>query len=254
MRVRRAAGLITITVLASGAAARDANRAALPFAVGERLSYKVDASGIGGRGTMSVDGPVDVRGTETYLLRFDVKAGVGPIKGKNLTESWLDPDRMAALRFRALEKRPFSKHEEEVELYPEERRWEMENGKSGDSPTDAPLDELSFIYFIRSLPLDADTAYTFNRFYDPQRNPTTVRVISRDSLSTAAGQFRTVLVEMRVRDPQRYQGEGTLRFYLSDDACRIPVRIESAMPNVGLVTFSLESFEHPSGSCTAEGK
>ena len=254
MRAKRAVGLLTLTVAASGAAARGADRSALPFAVGERLSYRVDASGIGGRGTMSVDGPVDVRGTETYHLRFDVKAGVGPIKGKNRTESWLDPDRMAALRFRASERRPFAKHDEQVELYPEERRWESENGKSGDSPTDAPLDELSFIYFVRSLPLDSDTALTFNRYYDEQRNPTTVRVISRDSLSTVAGEFRTVLVEMRVRDPQHYKGEGTLRFYLSDDACRIPVRIESAMPNVGLVTFSLESYQHPSGSCAAEGQ
>ena len=90
MRVRRAAGLLTLTVVGSGAAARGADRDRLPFAVGERLSYKVDASGIGGRGTMSVDGPVEVRGTETYLLRFDVRAGVGPIKGKNLTESGLD--------------------------------------------------------------------------------------------------------------------------------------------------------------------
>jgi hypothetical protein len=254
MRAKTAVGLLTLTVAASGAATRGADRAALPFAVGERLSYRVDANGIGGRGTMSVDGPVDVRGTPTYHLRFDVKAGVGPIKGKNLTESWLDPDRMAALRFRASERRPFSKHDEQVELYPEERRWESGNGKSGNSPTDAPLDELSFIYFVRSLPLDSDSALTFNRYYDPQRNPTTVRVISRDSLSTAAGEFRTALVEMRVRDPQHYKGEGTLRFYLSDDACRIPVRIESAMPNVGLVIFSLESYEHPSGSCAAEGQ
>jgi hypothetical protein len=241
-------------MVAGGAAARGADHAALPFAVGERLSYRVDASGLGGRGTMSVDGPVDVRGTETYHLRFEVKAGVGPIKGKNLTESWLDPDRMAALRFRASERRLFSKHDEQVELYPEERRWESQNGKSGDSPTDAPLDELSFIYFVRSLPLDSDSLLNFNRYYDAQRNPTTVRVVSRDSLSTIAGEFHTVLVEMRVRDPQHYKGEGTLRFYLSDDACRIPVRIESAMPNVGLVTFSLESYEHPSGTCVAEGR
>ena len=254
MRLERAVGLLALTIVAGGATAHGADRTALPFALGERLSYKVDASGIGGRGTMSVEGPVDVRGTETYHLRFDVRAGVGPIKGKNLTESWLDPDRMAALRFHASERRPFSKHDERVELYPDERRWESENGESGDSPTDAPLDELSFIYFVRSLPLDSDSALTFNRYYDARRNPTTVRVISRDSISTAAGEFRTVLVEMRVRDPQHYQGEGTLRFYLSDDACRIPVRIESAMPNVGLVTFSLESYEHPSGSCAAEGQ
>ena len=252
MRVPGAVGLLTLTVAVGGAASRGSDRAPLPFAVGERFSYRVDASGIGGRGTMSVDGPVDVRGTETYLLRFSVKAGMGPIKGKNLTESWLDPERMAALRFRASEHRPFSKHDEQVELYPEERRWESENGKSGDSPTDAPLDELSFIYFIRSLPLHADSTYTFNRYYDEQRNPTTVRVVSRDTVFTTAGAFHTVLVEMRVRDPSHYKGEGTLRFYLSDDQCRIPVRIESAMPNVGIVTFMLESYVHPSGPCAGE--
>ncbi|HEY9515649.1 MAG TPA: DUF3108 domain-containing protein, partial [Gemmatimonadaceae bacterium] len=228
------------------------DRAPLPFGVGERLTYRVRASGVGGRGTMSVDGPVDVRGTETYHLRFDVKAGFGPFKGANRTESWLDPLRMAALRFHAFERRPFSRHDERVELYPEERRWQSENGTSGGSPTDAPLDELSFIYFIRSLPLPADSAYTFNRYFDADRNPTTVRVVSRDTIATDAGAFRSVLVEMRVRDPRNYEGEGTLRFYLSDDLCRIPVRIESAMPNVGVVTFVLEAYVHPSGPCGAE--
>lgn len=252
MRVPRTAGLLTLVVVVGGAAASHTDRVPLPFGVGELLTYRVDASGMGGRGTMSVGGPVDVRGTETYLLRFDVKAGVGPIKGKNRTESWLDPLRMAALRFHASERRPFSRHDERVELYPEERRWESANGKSGDSPTDAPLDELSFIYFIRSLPLQADSTYTFNRYFDLLRNPTTVRVVSRDTISTAAGSFHTVLVEMRVRDPSHYQGEGTLRFYLSDDRCRLPVRIESAMPNVGVVTFMLESYVHPSGRCEGE--
>ena len=37
----------------------------LPFAVGERLVYEGKVRGIGGRGTMWVDGPVDVRGVPT---------------------------------------------------------------------------------------------------------------------------------------------------------------------------------------------
>jgi hypothetical protein len=244
--------MVVLIAMGRPAATPPSERPSLPFGVGERLTYRVRANGMGGHGSMSVDGPVEVRGTETYLLRFDVKAGIGPIKGVDRTESWLDPQRMAALRFRASERRPFSKHDLRVELYPEERRWEAANGTSGDSPTDAPLDELSFIYFIRSLPLDADSVSTFNRYFDEQRNPTTVRVVSRDTTATDAGTFRTVLVEMHVRDPRHYAGEGTLRFYLTDDACRIPVRIESAMPNVGVVTFTLESYVHPSGPCAAD--
>src|SRR5690606_7895857 len=114
MDARKAVGLLVLVVAASGSAARSADHAPLPFVVGERLSYRVDASGIGGRGTVSVDGPVDVRGTETYHLRFDVEAGFGPVKGKNRTESWLDPVRMAALRFHASERRLLSKRDERV--------------------------------------------------------------------------------------------------------------------------------------------
>ena len=52
-----------------------------------------------GKGEMSVGGPVDVRGIEVLVLRSEMKAGVGFIRGTGLTQSWLDVDRMAALRF-----------------------------------------------------------------------------------------------------------------------------------------------------------
>lgn len=228
------------------------DRAPLPFGVGERLTYRVRASGVRGHGVMSVEGPVEVRGTETYHLQFTVDAGIGPLKGVERTESWLDPNRMAALRFHMYERRFLSKHEERVELYPEERRWETDVGRSGESPTDAPLDELSFIYFLRSLPLEPGGSYELNRYFDAERNPTHVRVLSRDVVATDAGMFHTVLVEMRVKDPRHYAGEGILRLQLSDDACRIPVRIESRAPDVGVVVLTLQSYVHPFGQCSSE--
>jgi hypothetical protein len=54
---------------------------------------------------------------------------------------------------------------------------------------------------------------------------------------------------MRVRDPRRYRGEGVIRVNLSDDACRIPVRIESRMPVVGAAVMLLAS--HNLGACAA---
>jgi hypothetical protein len=50
---------------------------------------------------------------------------------------------------------------------------------------------------------------------------------------------------MRVRDSRRYKGEGVIRINLSDDAMRIPVRIESAMPVVGTAVMTLQSFNNP---------
>jgi hypothetical protein len=219
----------------------------LPFSAGERLTYKVrvERMNAGGRGSMTVEGPVTIRGRPAYLLKFDLEAKVGPFKGVDNTQSWIDAERLVSLRFHKHEKHVLSSHDESVELYPEARRWEEPNGIIGESPSDDPLDELSFIYFMRTLPLDADSTYGFNRHFEPGRNPVTLRVIGRDTVATGAGTFRTIVVEMRVKDPRRYKGEGVIRFNLTDDECRLPVRIESKMPVVGTTVLTLESQSHP---------
>jgi hypothetical protein len=211
----------------------------LPFAVGERLVYEGRVRGIGGRGTMWIAGPVDVRGVPTYELHFDFFARVGPLSVSQKSTSWLDPERMAALRFEKREKHLLTRREESVELFPDERRWRARNGDTGASPTDAPLDELSFIYFVRTLSLTSDSTLRFARHFDSDRSPTVIRLIGREQVSTPAGSFNTVVVEMRVRDPQHYKGEGTIRFSISDDRCRLPVRIESNVPDAGNVVLTL---------------
>jgi hypothetical protein len=215
----------------------------LPFAVGERLEYEGRARGVGGRGAMWIEGPVTVRGVETYELHFDFAAHLGPVSVSQKTISWLDPSRMAALRFSKQERNPISRHSEVIELFPDERRWEASGGGGGDSPSSEPLDELSFIYFIRTLPLLTDSALTFTRHFDVVRSPTTVRLIGREQVTTKAGSFATVIVEMRVRDARHYKGDGIIRLAISDDRCRLPVRIDSDVPGAGRVVLSLASVD-----------
>jgi hypothetical protein len=217
--------------------------AQLPFAAGEQLRYRVSAGKLGtiGEGVMSVDGPVDVRGTATLVLRSEVHARVGLIKTTERSESWIDPTRMAALRYRKRTRGMFARGgEERVEVFPDEQRWEGRHGKVGQSPTSAPLDELSFIYYLRTLPLGSDTVDRIERHYNRDRNPIAVRVIGRDTTQTRAGTFPTIVVEMRVKDPQRYGGEGLIVIHLSDDVHRYPVRIESSVPVLGATVLTLE--------------
>jgi hypothetical protein len=227
----------------------------LPFAVGEHLTFRARATrmGVTGRGTMWVEGPVTVRGRSVYVLHFDFRAGLGPVKAVDRTESWLDPVAMAALRFHKHERHPLSNHNERVELFPDQQRWEAEDGRRGVSATDAPLDELSFMYFIRTLPLTLGATYRFDRHFEADRNPASVRVLGRDTVTTPAGEFRTILVELRVRDPRRYRGEGLIRINLSDDERRLPVRMESTLPIIGNAVLTLESYTAgPSQTLAAE--
>lgn len=217
--------------------------AAPPFQVGERLQYAVRLSAVSlrGHGAMWIDGPQLVRGTETYVLHFGFKARLGPVKVSDTTESWLDPRRMASLRFVKRERHPFSSSDEDVALFPEEKRWSAADGTKGEAITAAPLDELSFIYFLRTIPLVTDSTYRFNRHFDAARNPTLVRVLGRESVTVGAGTFPAVVVEMRVRDPARYRGEGVIRIHFTDDERRLPLRIESTLPVAGTALLTLEA-------------
>lgn len=217
---------------------------ALPFGVGERMTYRARVASVGtvGHGAMWIEGPVTVRGVSTFLLRFDMRAGFGPVKASDRTSSWLDTGRMTSLRFAKRERSPVVNHSEEVELYPEAALWRSAGGESGATPTNRSLDELSFIYYIRTLPLAPHAVYRVDRHFDSARNPTTVAVIRREPVTTAAGEFQTVLVEMRVRDSRRYEDTGVIRINLSDDGRRIPVRIASRMRVLGTVVLTLESY------------
>lgn len=239
--------LSTLALLSLCAGFAPAQPAAeVPFQVGEKLTYRVRVAKLGtiGQGTMWIEGPAEVRGQQTMVLRSDFRTRVGLVRAVNHSWSWLDARRMAALRFTKHERQPLSKHDETVDMFPAERRWESADGDAGSSPTDAPLDELSFIYFIRTLPLEQGATYRFDRHFDAARNPITVTVTGRERIVTNAGEFDALLVEMRVRDPARYRGEGIIRLAISDDGCRIPVRIESSMPIVGTAEILLEAHSH----------
>lgn len=244
------AALVALAALASlgGPAAaqqRPGSHPPLPFAVGEQLHYRVTAGRFGkvGRGTMSVEGLEEVRGQPALRLRFAIRGRVGFVRVANTTESWVDPQALTSLRFSKKERQFLGSHREQVEIFPATREWHAggdDAGARGTTPTDAPLDELSFIYFLRTLALDSGATYSVSRHFQAARNPVAVSVLGRETVTTPAGVFATVLVEMRVKDAHHYEREGVIRLNFTDDEWRIPVRIATSMPVVGTTVLTLE--------------
>lgn len=219
------------------------DNAIMPFSVGEKLTYQVRlANGAKvGTATMWIEGPIDVRGISTYLLRFDSRIRIAFIPAVSSSSSWFDPLRGSSLRFLKHERNPLTHQDESVDFYPDQKEWKSANGEVGQSSSSMPLDELSFMYFIRTLPMTPGATYRLDRHFDVLRNPTTVSVMRREIIPTPMGELRVILVEMRVRDPRHYKGEGVIRIHLTDDDCRLPARIESTMPVIGTAILSIDS-------------
>jgi hypothetical protein len=248
--LRSALLLAPLVALSSPSAAAQAP--VLPFAVGERLEYAARAPhGLRGKATMWIEGPESVRGVPTMVLRFAFSTRIGFVQISDRTASWLDPIRFAAMRFSKDELRFMARHSELVQIDPAEQQWSAADGRSGRSPSSVPLDELSFIYWIRTLELAKDSTLVLERHFDPARNPTVIRSLGRSTVETGAGRFATREYEMRVRDTRNYRGEGVIRFSVSDDPCRRPVRIESAIPDAGRVVLTLASATPAIAGCGA---
>jgi hypothetical protein len=228
------------TLLLCGGGASAQTLAAVPFSPGEQCVYR-GTSRLGriGTGTMSV--ARDSAGDRMYLLSFDFRGRIGFFRVSDRTRSWFDPRAMSSQHFTKRERSPITSRDEDVRMDVAGRRWQDRVRGGGSMATDSPLDELSFIYYVRALRLAEGDSYSLSRHYDPSRNPVTVRVIGRGVITVPAGSYRTIEVEMRVVDPVRYHGVGIIQLHLTDDERRIPVRIESAIPRVGRMVMSLES-------------
>ncbi len=213
----------------------------MPFSVGEKLTYEVSIAKGGKVGTaaMWIEGPADVRRVSRYLLRFDSRIRIAFLTAISRSSSSFDRLRGSSLRFLKRERNLFTNNDESVDLYPDQKEWKSANGEPAKART--PLDELSFMYFIRTLPMNPGATYRFDRHFDLTRNSITVDVIRREVIRTPMGELRVILVEMRVRDPRHYKGEGIIRIHLTDNDCRLPARIESTMRVVGTAILTIAS-------------
>jgi len=238
--LRAALPLLLLLGLPLAARAQDFN-GERPFMEGEVLAYQVSLGqhGRSGTGWLRVESSQPLREEPVVLLRFDFETTVGPFRLQHHSRSWLSTRRMAALRYEVDERVPFNSVRERVDIFPDARRWVLRDAW-GRSTSLEPLDELSFIYALRTLALTPGLVYRLDRHFDERRNPVVVRVPRREVRRVPAGEFATVLVEMEVHDPERFGGRGVLRLYFTDDARRLPVRIESQVPIAGLLVLELE--------------
>jgi hypothetical protein len=221
----------------------DANgRAAVPWRVGERLEYDVRFKGIRvGQGLMAIDSTADVRGRETYHLTFRVKGRALWFSVNDVIESWIDTRTLNSLRFAKDQQEGRREKEIRYEIYPERATYDQLDDEEGEvRSVSNPLDDGSFLYFARTLPLRDGDVYVLHRYFRPDRNPVRIRVLRRETIRVPAGTFRAVVVQPSIKAKGIFSEGGKAEVWLSDDADRLILQMKSSLP-VGSLNLHLKS-------------
>jgi hypothetical protein len=216
--------------------------APVPFGPGEMLRYTVRLGALGRRGeaSLTVVGLDSVRGHTTYHVSMVIEAGLWFAKVNDHYQSWFDVTNLVTRRFiQDVDQINYERYRH-WEFYPEERRFERRDKiQGGDIPTNLPLDDVSFLYFVRSLPLEVGEEYTFDRYFKEGGNPVVIRVLRKDTVQVPAGTFETVVVQPIIQTTGLFSQGGEAELHFTTDKRRLLVYLKSKVPLVGALSLHL---------------
>lgn len=240
-----AAGLAHGQAAGRGAETWNSAPAAVPYGPGESLEYRVKLGGIPtGAGSMTVLGLDTLRGRPVYHARFSVGGGFLFFQVHDTLQSWIDIYNLSSHRFRQDLKEVRYERHRQFEFFPDEMRWVRADGKEeGKLVSSRPLDDVSFVYFVRTLPLEPGQRYRFDRYFKEDGNPVILEVLRRDTVTVPAGTFATVVVRPRIQTDGLFSRGGEAEVHFSDDERRLVVQMRSKVPVIGSLTLELRRYE-----------
>jgi len=226
-------------VLTDSAAART------PFGPGEHLVYRVKLGWFNvGYGHLTMEGLELVGDRITYRATMGIN-GRAVVSLDDSYTTWFDIQTLQSWRFtRDMNQGSYTGTRDYV-FDPARMMWErQDNDESGPLPSPEPFDEITFMYFIRTLPLEVGETYTFDRYFKDTGNPVTVEVLRRDTRETDAGVFNTIVVRPSFQDEGLFSEEGEAELHFTDDERRLLVYMWVNMPNFpGGVSLHLQSIQ-----------
>ncbi len=207
--------------------------APFPFAVGETLQYEATLGMFPiGTASVTVSRMARERGVESFVFSASGQGGPPGLRARYDMTSWVATVPFNSLRFERRLAQGNSVDEEHFQIIPDSNRYRVE-GKPQDwaAPSD-PLDELAFLYYLRTMPMKVGSSYQISRYFKTAYNPILVRVLARETAQLPGGKVVPVLVV------EASSHGTTVGARFTDDARRLPVQLDLPLP-YGSVTLSL---------------
>jgi hypothetical protein len=215
--------------------------AVTPFRAGEKFTYDASFGIIRvGRGTIELNGFDTVRNRLAWRATMTVSGGPPLYKVRDSTVSWFDVRTLSSLRYVQHLREGGYRADRLFEIYPE-RGVYVKAGKPESQSVSEPLDDTSFLFFIRTIPLVVGQTYEFHRYFQPEGNPVVIKVLRKETIKVPAGWFNTIVVQPMISSPGLFSKKERAEVWISDDNVRIVVQIKSHV-TFGSLKLALKTY------------
>ncbi len=252
--------LLTLMVAAASAAGGQSSaaltesragsdRAKVPFGVGERMEYEVRFGRLKvGNAHMEVVALEHLRGRPVWHTAFWVQGGNFLYRVNDVYESWIDAESLSSLRFVQELEEGGKNTTRKYEIFPERAVFIQTNKKDAkeEKSVSNPLDDGSFLYFIRTIPLVVGETYDFHRYFRPDRNPVRIKVLRKERIRVPAGTFNAIVIQPVIKTKGIFSENGHAEIWLSDDDRHVMLQLKSRL-SFGSLNLFLKSY-YPSPS------
>ncbi|MFN2602679.1 MAG: DUF3108 domain-containing protein [Gemmatimonadaceae bacterium] len=243
-RSSKSAVVLICAVSLAGAqeAERPSASVTMPFRAGEKFTYDASFGIIRvGSGTIELSGFDTVRSRLAWRATMTVSGGLPLYRVRDSTVSWFDVRSLSSLRYVQHLREGSYRADRDYEIYPERSTF-SKNGKPESPSVAEPLDETSFLFFLRIIPLELGKSYVFSRYFQPEGNPVVINVLRRERIKVPAGTFNTIVVQPQIAAPGLFSKKEHAEVWITDDSARMVVQIKSHV-TFGSLRLALRRYE-----------
>ena len=217
------------------------------FSVGERLTYDVRFGPLHvGHGTMLLAGIDTVRGHIAWRAVFTISGGTLFFKVRDSTVSWFDTATLVSLRFVQHLREGRYRADRDYQIYPERASYARLDKPEVPSVRE-PLDDESFLYFLRTVRPDVGRTYQFDRYFQPEGNPIIIHVLRREPVTVPAGRFNAIVLQPQIITKGIFSRNGHAEVWLADDSTHMMIQLKSRL-SFGSLNLYLTSYSPGSRS------
>ncbi len=268
--VTRSLILTLVCVTAAGAGtARGQTPAGDPvqawrFPVGERMEFSVNWGRVRlGEGSLEIEAIDSIAGHSGYRVAMEMWGGPPFYRVQDRQVSWIRPDPLSSIRFEQRLKEGSYKRDTRYTFDLEgmtydrfdiiDDEWRARQEETAVPIFDGALDDVSFLYFARLLPLEVGERYEFDRYFKDEGNPVVIEVLRREEIRVPAGTFQTIVLRPIIQTGGAFGDDGEAELYLSDDDRRVIVRLKTSMA-IGSGNMFLTHYEPGNGPLIPGGE